>query len=268
MILLENRAILAIEGEDAFSFLQGLMTNDVKPLEQGDAQSIYSAMLTPQGKIRFDFFLFKQDGHLLMDVAAASLEDIKKALKLYKLRAKVAINEHPDLCVVASLSTHENYPQDPRLPAMEHRGIASRASLIGEAFLPMSAYDAHRIACGVPDSSDFIEDRAFVSEYGLEYLNGVSFTKGCYVGQEVVARTKHRGTVHKTIHYVEAASGEHLPEAGTPIIADDREIGQLRSSAQHQGLAIIRRDKLAAVEGKVTVGGIELNRTTQPEWFA
>ncbi len=268
MILLENRALLAIEGEEKFSFLQGLITNDITSLETNETQSLYSAMLTPQGKIRFDFFLFTYEDILLMDVAASALEDIQKTLKLYKLRAKIQISERADLCVVASLIAHEDYPHDPRLPAMGHRGVESRESLVGTSLLPITTYDAHRIAFGIPDSADFIEDRAFVSEYGLEHLNGVSFTKGCYVGQEIVARTKHRGTVHKTLHCVEAASGEPLPEAGTPIITDDREIGQIRTSLEHQGLAIIRKDKLADVTGKIMAAEVELIRTMQPEWFA
>lgn len=267
MILLDDRAILSIQGEDKFHFLQGLMTQDMRPLESGEAEVVYSALLTPQGKIRFDCFLFAQDDHLLMDVATAQLEDVQKILKLYTLRAKVKVEEQPEFAVVASLIAQPELPADPRLEAMGHRGILRREALVGKSLLPKLTYDAHRISFGVPDSIDFIPDRAFPAEYGLHKLNGVSFTKGCYVGQEVVARTQHRGSVHKTLHLVECDAADHLPVINTPILAGETEIGTLRSSVENQGLAILRHEKLAGT-ASVTAGDIPFTAITPPEWFA
>ena len=249
MILLEDRSVLKIDGSDSLSFLQGLVTCDVtidKPL-------IYGAMLTPQGKIRFDFFLYKQEKTALMDVATFQLEDVKKILRLYKLRADVTISEQPELAVVASLNSDNEEGHllpDPRLTAMGYRSIRQRSELIGSPLLPLLTYHKHRIHCGIPDSSDFITDRAFIAEYGLDRLNGVSFTKGCYVGQEVVARTKHRGTVHKSLHQVFAKENP-LPAADTPILAGEKEIGILRHSLEGEGLAILHRTKLAKTNEKL-----------------
>ncbi len=262
MILLEDRSILEFKGEDRLSFLQGLVTCDVTT----NAPLIYGVMLSPQGKIRFDFFVHRMGDQCLMDVPTFHLEDIKKIFRLYKLRAKVTIEENPELAVVAALQNLHDFPADPRLSAMGYRSIVPREGLVGQSLLPNLSYHTHRINCGIPDSVDFIADRAFVSEYGLEHLNAISFTKGCYVGQEVVARTKHRGTVHKTLHKVVSASG-HLPEIDSAIMTGDKEIGILRSSIEGQGLAIIRKDKLAKAEGAIMVKDVILDSATMPEWF-
>lgn len=262
MILLEDRSVLELKGKDRLSFLQGLVTCDV----MSDTPLIYGAMLSPQGKVRFDFFLYKIGEKLWLDVASFQLEDIKKILRLYKLRADVTMEENPELAVVASLEEQEGFLRDPRLATMGYRFIVPRETLIGQQLMPILTYHMHRIAHGVPDSIDFIPNRAFVSEYGLDQLNGVSFSKGCYVGQEVVARTKHRGTVHKILHKVSSVSGQ-LPEADTPIMAGEKEIGVMRSSVEGNGLAIIRKDKLAKTNERLMASNVELNSVTVPEWF-
>lgn len=244
------------------------MTNDIKPLQLGEVPVVYSALLSPQGKIRFDFFLFLQSDTLLMDVPNWQLEDILKILKLYKLRAKVSINEAPEYAVIAELYDEGELPDDPRLSALGKRGIVQREALIGKQLLPELSYHAHRIKLGIPDSIDFIPDRAFVAEYGLEKLHGVSFTKGCYVGQEIVARTHHRGAVHKKLHQVSAAEGEFLPEIGTPILLGDKEVGTLRSSVENQGLAILRMAKIENRKAPLMAGEVEINSAKLPEWFA
>ena len=268
MILLNDRAVLALSGAERFSFLQGLLTQDVSVLESGQSELLYAAMLNPQGKIRFDLFLHRQEERLLLDVAAHQLEEVRKTLSLYKLRAKVELTEAPELCVIASLVATPQLPEDPRLAAMGHRGIVAREALVGQALQPLETYHTHRIAFGVPDSTDFIADRAYVAEYGLEHLNGVSFTKGCYVGQEVVARMKHRTSVHKLLHQVESESGAPLPAIGTEITASGKVIGQLRSSIENQGLAILHREKLAQAEGALQAGEVKIITASLPEWFA
>ena len=160
MILLEDRSVLRFKGDDKLSFLQGLVTCDVMV----DTPLLYGAMLSPQGKIRYDFFLHTSGDELLMDVANFQLEDIKKILRLYKLRADVTIDEAPELAVVASLTNDNDFTSDPRLPAMGSRSIMLREELVGKPLLPLLSYHAHRIHCGIADSEDFIPDRAFTSE--------------------------------------------------------------------------------------------------------
>lgn len=269
MILLEDRSLLSLTGDDVTHFLQGLVTCDVTLLNESSTKSLYGALLSPQGKIRFDFFLYPHpQGGVLMDVAHWQCEDVKKILRLYILRSDVTLAEAPEWAVIASLTAADtSLPPDPRLAAMGNRGVMLRDTLLDTPLLPLLSYHAHRIAQGIPDSSDFIADRAFAAEYGLEYLNAVSYTKGCYVGQEVVARTKHRGTVHKKLHHVVLEDGHNFPPKDTAIMVNEKEIGQLRTHIANKGLAIIRSDKLNATNASPTAEGKKIIFAQLPEWF-
>jgi folate-binding protein YgfZ len=217
---LHDRAVLRIAGADARPFLQGLLTNDVMQLTA--ATPLYAGLLSPQGKALFDMLLFLDvtDDSILIDVAATRAEALAKRLSLYKLRKAVTITT-TDLAVFASWDEASAHPLDPRFGALGQRWIAPATGPDGAA-----AYHAHRIAAGVPDSADIGEDQLLWLETGADLLNGVSFTKGCYVGQENTARMHHRDKVRRRLVPITIA-GE--PGDGTIRDAQGRSAGTLRS---------------------------------------
>src|ERR1700743_2373295 len=201
---LKDRAVLALEGDEACDFLQGLVTNDVAKLPP--ATGIYTALLTPQGKILFDFLMTEGDGAVLLDCAAGVAEALVKRLTMYRLRAKIGITLRPQLSVYAGLTGRPAERAvtfvDPRLAALGPRSIGAVAEM--PDFLEGPApYHAQRVALGVPEGADFGSDRIFALDAGLEELHGVAFDKGCYVGQELTSRMKHRGTARKRLLVVE-----------------------------------------------------------------
>ena len=234
------------------------------------------ALLTPQGKILFDFFVVANgENRWLLDCAASRAADLVKRLTLYRLRAKVEIVGRPDLAVgamwndgdtIASQTDAILYP-DPRLHDLGFRMIGSKAVLV-EATRSMAPgdYDAHRLKLGVPDSADIPADQVFALDAGLEELMGVSFKKGCYVGQEVTARMKHRASARK--RFLIADIPGEIP-FGTPLEADGREVGTLASGKDGHALALVRLDRLADAEGKqapITAAGRQVI-LRKPGWL-
>src|SRR3954471_8163832 len=232
--ILDDRAVLAISGPQAREFLQGLVTNDViGGLAPGNG--LYTALLSPQGKILFDFFITEGDGALLLDVARDSAEALLRKLKMYRLRAKVEIESRPQLGVYVNLTGHPDgrpttyaeraisFP-DPRLPALGIRSIGSRAEMPANLAGPR-VYHEERLRLGVPEGGDFGTEKIFALDAGLEELNAVSFTKGCYTGQELTSRMKPRATARKRILGVSADTA--LPAAGESVRRGETEIGEL-----------------------------------------
>lgn len=271
---LDDRAIIALSGAEARPFLQGLVTNDIAGgLAPGSG--LYTALLSPQGKILFDFLVTEGDGALLLDVARGLSEALLKKLKMYRLRAKVEIEARPQLGVYLNLKGHpDNRPTtyadraisfpDPRLGALGIRSIGARAEM--PANLPgPSAYHEERIRLGVPEGSDFGSEKIFALDAGLEELNGVSFTKGCYIGQELTSRMKHRATARKRILGVTADSA--LPAPGASVRRGDAEIGELLSSDGAHGFALVRLDRLEEAAGETRVGEISV-ALSRPAWLA
>lgn len=267
--ILADRAIVAVEGVDAHDFLQGLITNDIA--QCSPKQAIYAALLTPQGKILFEFFVAQNQQQLLLDCAAAFTPDLVKRLGFYRLRAKVQIMPRPELSVAAVWGEHlpdfeaVNAYRDPRLPALGMRLVGTPPQL-ESALTPIARgdYDSFRLTLGIPDSADLPPDQIFALDAGLEELNGVSFSKGCYVGQEVTARMKHRATARRRFYIAEAAP---LPSPGTVIQSDGRELGRMAGGKNGRGLAVIRLDRFA--EG--TRAAIEANGKPivlrKPDWL-
>ena len=217
--MLEDRGVISVSGADATSFLQGLLTNDVERL--GPSEARYAALLTPQGKILFDMIVVRAPGEepsYLIDCAAAQAADLAKRLGFYKLRAKVAVADvSADRAVVAfwgdeSPSVAEGLLYaDPRDPRLGWRAILPRpiAAAIGSEHV--DEYEGLRIAVGAPKGGlDFAYADAFPHDANFDLLHGVDFDKGCYVGQEVVSRMKHRGTARKRVARVKLAG----PRAG------------------------------------------------------
>jgi folate-binding protein YgfZ len=258
--ILDDRAVIALSGTEARDFLQGLVTNDMAACV--DRHAVYAALLTPQGKILFEFFIVPDaESHFLIDCAAKRAADLTKRLSMYKLRAKIEIASRPELAVAAVWNKDGAAPQtpagavtfvDPRLSALGVRMIATRdvlARAVGN--FPHGDYTEHRLALAVPDSADLPPDSVFALDAGLEELNGVSFKKGCYVGQEVTARMKHRSSARR--RFVVAESADALPAAGTPVDSGGREIGTLASGEAKRALALVRLDRLAEAEAAQSV---------------
>jgi folate-binding protein YgfZ len=264
--VLTDRAILAVSGPDSRNFLQGLITNDVRRLESG--ASLYAALLTPQGKVLFDFLLYQEASGILLDCAAEAAEVLHKRLSIYRLRAKVDIVRRDDLAVLARWngeSAPTGWRHDPRVPALGSRRVVNKAEVAADA-LSASTYLDHRLALGVPEGADFGQDKIFALDADLDELQAVSFDKGCYVGQELTARMKHRGTARKKLLPVDAGLAR-LPCAGTPITAAGNEIGTMISVHDGRGFALVRIDRLQdAGSAALDAGGVAV-RVVKPHWL-
>ena len=236
-----DRSVLRVSGPEAREFLQGLVTNDVRGLDRG---AVYAALLSPQGKYLFDFFLVPDGDDILIDVKADRAPALAQRLAMYRLRAKVAI-EPTALAVIAGLGPPpEGALADPRHPDLGWRAwVADPAALLASlAPLSPGEMQARRIALGVPESgAELLPDDSYILEMGFERLNGVDFRKGCYVGQEVTARMKHKTDLRKGLVRVRV-EGE-APPPGTEIRAGEKPAGTLHSAAGGQGLAYLRFDR-------------------------
>lgn len=264
--LLEDRAVIAISGGEAKAFLQGLITNDVEELAPGKA--IYAALLTPQGKVLFDFFVAERGESLILDCWAPARESLLKRLLMYRLRAKLDIVPRDDLAVAWDRTpTLEDGFEDPRLSALGRRAIVEKALFAGATATADGCLD-RRLSLGVPEGADFGQDKMFALDAGLEELNGVSFGKGCYVGQELTARMKHRGTARKRLLFIESVDGAPLPMPDTPIRAVDRELGVLTSVYGSRGFALIRLDRLDESAGAEAEADGRSLRMVRPDWLA
>jgi folate-binding protein YgfZ len=272
---LPDRGAVKVSGEDARNFLNGLITTDVARLEAGTGR--FGALLTPQGKIIVDFLITEASagngGGFLIDCPRALAPELARKLGFYKLRAKVAVEDLSDgLGVIAAwdgdftMKPDLAFP-DPRAPSLGWRILAPEelkqkvADLIGAELVDSAAYDAHRIASGVPRGGlDFIYGDAFPHETNMDRLHGIDFDKGCYVGQEVVSRMQHRGTARTRTLRV-TLDGPR-PEPGTAILAGDKPVGTMGSAADRKGLALIRTDRVADALGAglpLTAGGLAIH---------
>jgi folate-binding protein YgfZ len=249
---LSDRAVIAVSGPEAINFLQGLVTNDVTKL----TQPLYAAMLSPQGKILFDFLMSAQGETVLIDVQKDQRAALAKRLSMYKLRAKVEIATRDDLIVIA-----DEGPADPRLATLGQRSIVPAGI---ETVDGTSAYHEWRFGLGVPEAADFGSEKVFAMDGGLDELNAISFTKGCYVGQELTARMKHRGTDRKRI--LPFNGPEIELETGAAIVSGGVEIGTVMTSYGDAGFALIRLDRLAEASEPLTVADAAIT-ITKPEWL-
>jgi folate-binding protein YgfZ len=241
---LNDRSLINVSGEEAESFLDNILTCKVIGLEEDQAS--FGALLTPQGKILFDFFLIKKDDGFVFDIATSLAEDFTKRLTFYRLRAKVTIEPQPELSVFALWGGEnpnaEKQVADPRLKNMGWRDYSGTKPNCEGA-----DYTEHRINNAMPQGGlDFDYGDAYPHEVLMDQFGGVDFKKGCYVGQEVVSRMQHRGTAKKRIIIVE--SKDPLPATSTPITADGKPAGTLGSVSGNIGLAMLRLDRIAKAE--------------------
>ena len=290
-VFLKDRGTLAIDGPEARTFLQGVISNDIE--KATPTQAIYAALLTAQGKYLHDFFIVEHEGALLIDCEEARRADLFRRLSMYKLRADATLSDQSEqfttvalfgdgiaeLCDLAGQpgtahSFHDGIAFiDPRHPDMGIRSILPQGTAeqtvnnLNVTACTLQNYDAQRLALGLPDSSrDMIIEKSILLENGFDELHGVDWDKGCYIGQELTARTKHRGLIKKRLIPVSIEGSP--PEAGTIIRWDKKDAGEMRSSIDGMGLALLRLQYLekAKQAGKPFVVGDAKLTPHVPDW--
>jgi tRNA-modifying protein YgfZ len=279
--LLPDRGVIKVAGDDARKFLNGLLTADMGKVAPESAR--FAALLTPQGKIIADGIVAEvapEDGAgLFLDCPRALAPTLLERLNFYKLRAKVIVEDLSETLGVLAAWDGDGETEcglayrDPRLAALGWRIMlpphlaAEAACELGATLVDPGEYEAHRIALAIPRGGlDFIYGDAFPHEADMDQLGGIDFEKGCYVGQEVVSRMEHRGTARNRV--VPVAYAAFAPEAGTPVLAGERSVGTMGSSAQSRGLAMLRLDRVGdavAAGATLVAGGVEI-RPVKPTW--
>jgi folate-binding protein YgfZ len=289
---LVSRGVLRIEGPDARSFLQGLVSNDVSAV--GPGRAVWAAFLTAQGRYLHDFFICESEGALLLETEADRLPDLKRRLSMYRLRSRVSLEEIGSLGVWALIGEEAASQAglehagagsaaplaggivfvDPRLSAAGLRALlpaeTSEAALVARGFTAAepAAYDALRIPLGLPDGSrDMLVEKSLLLECGFDELGGIDWDKGCYLGQELTARTRWRGLVKRRLLPMRVDG--LLPAPGTPISINGQTVGEVRSGTDGWVLALLRLSALPVISG---AGGVSVGEATLvpriPEWAA
>ena len=272
---LGNRAVIDVGGADALSFLQGLITNNMEHVSE--TQAIYAALLTPQGRFLHDFFIIEYLGRFMVDIDAQHAAAFIKRLNLYKLRARVEISDitsHWAVCaiipenkqvqIVTDLVRGPIY-QDPRHEKLGLRAIVAKGNDYWAELKEISEleYDSLRISLCIPTTGhELIPEKSFLLDYGFEELKGVDFDKGCYVGQEVIARTKHRSLVKRRLFLIET-SVELNAANQTEIMSDEIIAGEVLSVSENRATALLRIDLVA--KGGLTIGGTPITPKL-PDW--
>ena len=281
--VLGDRGVLEVSGADRCQFLQGLVSNDVA--KATPSRALYAALLTAQGKYLHDFIMVEVGEAIWLDCEAARLADLKRRLSMYRLRAKVTLDGRPDLAVAAvwggaqlglpeTAGAARSFGEgaamvDPRLVALGARAILPRERIraelaeTGATEADFAEYDRLRLSLGVPDGSrDLVLDKSILLESGFDELNGVDWDKGCYIGQELTARTKYRGLIKKRLFPVRIDGP--TPEPGAILTVDGHEAGEMRSSRDGMGLALLRLEALAQSK-PLTAAGVKLT-PQRPDW--
>jgi folate-binding protein YgfZ len=280
LALLADRGIVRVAGADAKKLLQGLITNDMERIAPGSA--IHAALLSPQGKILFEFFVAGREGEFLLETAAAEAANLSKRLSLYKLRANVEISEVSgqyavfalwgDAAVGSVALTGATAFVDPRLAELGVRIIAppeAQSALVAATGAPLATADdwhRHRIALGVPEAGrDYRLGDTFLHEANFDQLNGVSFSKGCFIGQEVASRMQHRGGGRKRVVIVE---GSAALAGNAAVTAGSVTLGSIGSVDGGRALALLRLDRAAEALAKGLVISAEAVpvRLSKPDW--
>ena len=271
---LSDRTAVRVSGADAHKFLQDVVTNDVTKAVDGTA--VHAALLTPQGKILFDFFLLDRGDHLLLECGRETVAEFIKRLTFYRLRAAVDFEDLSDKVKVwAAWDGTPALPDDaipyadPRFEALGSRVIVQASDDISQSGCNVTgedAYHKHRISLGVPEADkDYPLGETFPHEADYDQLAGVDFHKGCYVGQEVVSRVQHRGTARKRIVPVR---GKADLSSGAPVSVGEASIGVIGSVSGDRGLAMVRLDRAekAIAQGQsLQSGDVEIS-LEQPGW--
>jgi len=249
--LLPHRSVIAVGGPDRAEFLQGLISNDTAKV--GPGRAIWAALLTPQGRFLNDMFVVEDEsGMFLIETERERAAALAKKLKMYTLRSKVTVEDRPvgmEVAVVFGPDAEQVLPVagatafvDPRLPELGVRVLApagQAAALLKLPEAPLAEYEALRLRLGVPDGSrDLIVEKGLLLESGFDELHGVDWQKGCYMGQELTARTKYRGLIKRRLFPVKVEGP--LPPSGTPVQRDGREVGEIRSGQGDRAIAMLQ----------------------------
>lgn len=278
---LPDRGVVRITGDTARGFLQGLLTADLNKVKPDEPR--FAALLTPQGKIVVDCIVVeapaKDGGGFLLDCPRALAGSLATKLDFYRLRAKLTIQDLSDVFAIIAVWNGSarsgnglTYP-DPRVAALGTRlmvpveAIGKAVAEIGAELVDAAAYEAHRIALGVPRGGiDFSYSDSFPHETDMDQLGGIDFDKGCYVGQEVVSRMQHRGSARTRI--VPIACEGPAPEPGAAVTAGDKTVGTFGSFANGRGIAMLRLDRVedALAAGLALVAGGATLRVIKPDW--
>ncbi|QUD87157.1 CAF17-like 4Fe-4S cluster assembly/insertion protein YgfZ [Phenylobacterium montanum] len=261
---LASRALIAVTGPDWKSFLQGLITQDAETLKPGELR--FGALLTPQGKLLFDLFLFGLDDGCLVDVAADRREALIQRLTIYRLRAKVEITAREGTVLAAWQAPVPHGPgwaEDPRLHLMGARGYGAEPPH-GAIMTDEAAYHAHRLALGVPDpDADCPPETTYPIEADFDLLNGVDFKKGCFVGQETTSRMKRRGAIKNRMLAIRFDGPPPAP--GAEVLAGSLRAGQVLSGRDGAAMALLRLDRIEGAD--LTVDGRPVS-VLRPGWLA
>jgi len=273
--LLPYRGLIGVSGLDRHVFLQGLISNDINMCKPG--QPIYATLLTPQGKFLHDMFIVDGGDRFFIDCEAARADDLLTRLQKYKLRAKVAFENLMgayDIWAVPITSSHSTqldkslFYTDPRLPALGQRVILEKNAKSDIQSADVSFYDKHRLILGIPDGSrDMLVEKSTLLECNMDQLNAISWSKGCYIGQELTARMYHRALVKKRLFPVKIEG--QLPLPGAFLYLEGEEIGEMRSSSDGVGLALlnIAKAKISIKESKIfTCAGAQITCSV-PDWL-
>jgi tRNA-modifying protein YgfZ len=255
---LSDRALLRASGADARHFLHNLLTADIAGLPPGKAA--YAALLTPQGKILFDMFVFDAGECFLIDSARSQVNELLRRLTFYRLRAKVDISVADNVHVAVSpREPGDGQPfADPRVGDLGWRACVTVQAA------PAQGYRAARLRLGLADAEDLGSAEFFPHEANLDQFGGVSFAKGCYVGQEVVSRMEHRGTARSRMLPI-TLSGP-APARGSNILSGDKTVGTVLSSDGNRALALLRLDRLAEVSDPLLTDGVAVT-VHKPGWM-
>lgn len=283
----ENRAVVRLNGPDARTFLQGIVSNDIDKVTPESA--IWCAFLTPQGKYLHDFFVAESEGDLVLDCEADRRDDLITRLSRYKLRSKVSVVAEDGMRVALSWGTTAasacGLPAeagrsigylggvayvDPRLADAGVRFVLPAGATddavaeLGLNKAPFHEWDKHRLTLGLPDGSRDLEiEKTVLLEAGFHELSGVDWDKGCYMGQELTARTYYRGLLKRRLFPVEL---DGTAEPGTAILQDGKQVGDVRSVADGRGLALLRLDAIEQPDAPLTAGDATI-RAHRPDWM-
>lgn len=290
-VVLPDRSVVAIAGPDRVKFLQGMTTNDIRRLAPDRA--LYAGFLSGQGKLLYDVFAIADGDRILIDIAADMADDFVKRLNAFKLRATVEIGE-TELAVAAAWGSdaatrleleategtvgnrafaepHHAFV-DPRIAALGVRlvysvefPIAAKLAPLGFASATVADYIAHRLSLGIADTAEIGGEICYPLEANFEMLHGVDFKKGCYVGQELTARMKLRGTQRKRVLPVTGAA--QLPPTGTSVTSDGTVLGPLIAASGTQGLALLRLDRLDGTKEGAARAQDVLLTINWPNWL-
>lgn len=279
--VLAHRGVIAVSGPDRVAFLQGLISNDTTKVAPG--QAIWAALLTPQGRFLNDMFVAANDDGetLLLETDRERAAALARKLAMYKLRSQVKVEDRSATMEVAAVFgagvdagrlAHDGLVAfvDPRLPELGVRvlgpagTVAATLSSLGCSERPLADYDALRLGLGVPDGSrDLVVEKALLLENGFDELNGVDWQKGCYMGQELTARTKYRALIRKRLFPVRVEGA--LPAPGTAVLDGLEEVGEVRSGVEGRALAMLRLDAIG--DGHVLTAGDARLVPEKPAWM-